>query len=84
MSNYGDQERNLQQALLTKKKRDDIISSNELYQCKHCKEKKSPKEFVVQYIDNQLVGKYRYLYECKQCKRDRIYKGREHSRSTIE
>ncbi len=84
MSNYLNQERNLEQALLTKKKWEDIIDGKDPYPCKHCKQKKLPKEFVIQYIDNQLVGKYRYLYECKQCKRERIYKARDNSRATIE
>lgn len=73
-----------QQALLTKKKWEDIVQNNIPFPCKQCKKKKLPSEFVMHYLDNQLVGKYRYLYECKQCKRDRIYKGRDLLKTTIE
>lgn len=73
-----------EQALATKKKREDIIAKNLPYPCKKCWEEKFPEEFVIQYIENPIAGKYRYLYECKQCKKDRIYEKRWTSRETIE
>ena len=59
------------QAFETKKKRENIIAKNLPYPCKKCWEEKFPEEFVMQYIENPIAGKYRYLYECKQCKKDR-------------
>ncbi len=84
MGNYLDQERALQQALATRKKREDIIENNTPFRCNHCGVEKSSKEFVIQYMDSQLAGKYRYLYECKPCKRERVYKARSGQRMTIE
>lgn len=72
------------QAVETKKKWDDIIENNTPYPCKKCWNNYFSSEFVVQYIDNPLVGKYRYLYECKQCKKDRIYSKRLDKRTSIE
>lgn len=74
----------MQQAIKTRKKREDIIKHNSLYPCKKCQIEKPADEFVIQYIDNQLVGKYRYLYECRQCKKERTYKKRNEKRKTIE
>ena len=65
-------------------KRENIIAKNLPYPCKKCWEEKFPEEFVMQYIENPIAGKYRYLYECKQCKKDRIYAKRWVERQTFE
>lgn len=61
-----------------------IIAKNTPFPCKKCGEEKFPDDFVIQYIDNPIAGKYRYLYECKQCKKNRIYEKRWTSRETFE
>jgi hypothetical protein len=74
----------LQQAQKTRDKWEKLIASNALHPCKKCMIEKPADEFVIQYIDNQLVGKYRYLYECRQCKKKRTYTRRNNKRKTIE
>ncbi len=74
----------LEKAQANKDKRDDIISSNKPYVCPKCQIAKKPDEFVVQYMTNDLIGRYRWLYECKECKKKRIYDKRLYSRMTIQ
>ena len=83
MVNYWDKNRLREQALKTKKKWEQIVLKNEKYPCHHCRKEKPADQFVIQYMKNQLVGKYRYLYECKACKRKRTYQKREDKRKTI-
>jgi len=84
MSNYSNQAYMLQQAQKTKEKWELLIKTNTLHPCKKCMKEKHADEFVIQYIDNQLVGKYRYLYECKLCKKERTNARRNNKRKTIE
>ena len=68
----------------TKAKREKIVFGGKPYRCTKCGLLKDPKDFVVQWLDNYWVWKYRYLYECKQCKKDRIYNKRAKDRETID
>lgn len=73
-----------QMAEATKQKWEKIVFSDKPYKCVKCWKMKHPRDFVVQWLDNHRVGKYRYLYECKECKKHRIYKKRDKDRETIE
>gem|GEM_PF-3072847 len=68
----------------TKDKREKIANGDKPYPCRICGIPKPPKDFVVQWMDNFRVGKYRYLYECKECKKQRIYAKRSEERQTVE
>jgi hypothetical protein len=68
----------------TKDKWENITKGNEPYPCRVCGISKPPKDFVIQWMDNHRVGKYRYLYECKICKKQRVYAKRSEERQTIE
>ena len=74
----------MQQALDTKKRWEDIISKNLPHLCKKCWEEKFPEDFVIQYIENPIAGKYRYLYECKLCKKNRMNEKRGNVKETLE
>lgn len=74
----------LQKALENKEKREHIIASGKPYMCPKCQIAKHPDDFVIQYMKNDLIGSYRWLYECKDCKKQRIYNKRLYSRSTIQ
>ncbi len=65
-----------QQAHETRRKWENIITKNLPHLCKKCWEEKFPEDFVMQYIENPIAGRYRYLYECKECKKKRIYEKR--------
>lgn len=73
-----------QMAEATKQKREDLVFSDKPYKCAKCGESKHPKDFVIQWLENYRVGKYRYLYECKECKKNRIYGKRSTDRETIQ
>ena len=73
-----------EQALQTKQKREGILQSKTPYPCKKCWNKRLPENFVIQYMENPWVGKYRYLYECKQCKKERMMTRRSGQKSTLE
>jgi len=73
-----------QMAQETKDKWEKIANGNEPYPCRICGIAKLPKDFVIQWMDNHWVGKYRYLYECKSCKKQRIYAKRFEERQTVE
>ncbi len=79
---YGDLAMEL--ALKNKEKRENIVNSDEPYLCPKCLISKHPSEFVAQYMKNELVGSYRWLYECKECKKKRTYDKRLYSRMTIQ
>ena len=83
MANYANETYMLKQAQKTKKKWEKILKNNTPYLCKKCWKEKTPDAFVIQYINNQLVGKYRYLYECKQCKKERTIARRQKKKTTI-
>jgi ribosomal protein L37AE/L43A len=71
-------------ALKNKEKRETIVASDEPYLCPKCGIAKHPREFGVQYMKNDLVGTYRWLYECLECKKKRVYSKRMLSRTTSE
>jgi len=73
-----------QMAEASKQKWEKLVFGNKPYTCKKCGKSKDPKDFVIQWMDNYWVGKYRYLYECKECKKNRIYKKRDKDRETIQ
>ena len=73
-----------QMAEATKKKWEKLVFGDKPYTCIKCWKLKDPKDFVVQWLENYRVGKYRYLYECKECKKNRIYKKRDKDRETIQ
>ena len=74
----------LGKAQANKDKRDGIISSGKPYVCPKCQIAKVPDEFVIQYMTNDLIGRYQWLYECKECKKQRVATKRLYSSNTIQ
>ena len=74
----------LDKAQANKDKRDGIISSGKPYVCPKCQIAKVPDEFVIQYMTNDLIGRYQWLYECKECKKQRVATKRLYSSNTIQ
>lgn len=83
MSNYWNSEYARKKAVATKEKWEAIIANNSKYPCNKCGKEKPAEAFVIQYISNQYVGKFRYLYECRECKKARIYAKRDKKRTNI-
>jgi hypothetical protein len=71
-------------AVKNKEKWESIVNGDEPYLCPKCKIAKHPREFGVQYMKNDIVWSYRWLYECKECKKKRIANKRIYSRMTIQ
>ena len=73
-----------EKAVKNKEKWEAIINSNEPYICPKCGIAKPTSEFGVQYMKNDIIWSYRWLYECLECKKTRIANKRLYSSNTVQ